>query len=399
MAAPAQAASGAPGTSWDHHLRSTPETLHWGGFPIDAEPGLIIRPGETVRIDTLSHQGFTNPDVHPYDYFGAFGVGPEEVLPDGVAFWESLPDRIATGRRYGGHVLTGPIFVEGAEPGDTLAIDILANDTRVPYGFNNTGPTTGVMATFYPGRREGDAGLDIPADIPPDLPAGVWPDVHTHLYRTGLYRGREVVLFDDDIRVPTRPFMGIMAVASPTGEFIGNTEGEPPPATGVQNSTPPGRFGGNMDVRDLNVGTTLFLPVFQPGGQVFVGDPHSAQGDGEVSGTAVEHSLSGTFRLSVVRDTPTELPWAETDTHWILMGIHWDLHRAMRIAVERTVDFLVTTQGMTVPKAYSFASIAVNYHNAEVVDRTQVVTGYVPKDVFVGRRRPRARRRPRPAIG
>lgn len=398
MADPAQA-SGATGTVWDHHLRSTPETLHWGGFPIDAEPGLVIRPGETVRIDTLSHQGFTDPDIHPHDYFGAFGVGPEEILPDGVAFWESLPDRIATGRRYGGHVLTGPVYVEGAEPGDTLAIDILANDTRVPYGFNNTGPATGVMATSHPGRREGDAGVDIPTDIPTDLPAGVWPDVRTHLYRTGLYRGLEAVLFDDDIRVPTRPFMGIMAVASPTGEFIGNTEDAPPPATGVQSSTPPGRFGGNMDVRDLNAGTTLFLPVFQPGGQVFVGDPHSAQGDGEVSGTAVEHSLSGTFRLSLVKDTPTELPWAETDTHWILMGIHWDLDRAMRIAVERTVDFLVTTQGMTVPKAYSFASIAVNYHNAEVVDQTQVVTGYVPKDVFVGRRRPPARRRTRPAIG
>lgn len=398
MADPAQA-SGATGTVWDHHLRSTPETLHWGGFPIDAEPGLVIRPGETVRIDTLSHQGFTDPDIHPHDYFGAFGVGPEEILPDGVAFWESLPDRIATGRRYGGHVLTGPVYVEGAEPGDTLAIDILANDTRVPYGFNNTGPVTGVMATSHPGRREGDAGVDIPTDIPTDLPAGVWPDVRTHLYRTGLYRGLEAVLFDDDIRVPTRPFMGIMAVASPTGEFIGNTEDAPPPATGVQSSTPPGRFGGNMDVRDLNAGTTLFLPVFQPGGQVFVGDPHSAQGDGEVSGTAVEHSLSGTFRLSLVKDTPTELPWAETDTHWILMGIHWDLDRAMRIAVERTVDFLVTTQGMTVPKAYSFASIAVNYHNAEVVDQTQVVTGYVPKDVFVGRRRPPARRRTRPAIG
>ncbi|PZG15183.1 acetamidase/formamidase family protein [Nonomuraea aridisoli] len=393
VAAPAHASPGDKGgrhgpkpAKWDHHLRSTPDNLHWGGFPIGWEPGLTMRSGQTVRVDTLSHQGFTNPDIHPRDYFGAFGVEPDEILPDGVAFWETLPERVATGRRYGGHVLTGPIYVEGAEPGDTIVVDILDIDTRVPYGFNNTAPTGGVMATFYPGWREGDEGLDIPAEIPPGLPAGVWPDVRTHLYRTGMHRGEEVVFFSDDIIIPTQKFMGIIAVASPTGEFIGNTEDEPPPAGGVQNSTPPGRFGGNMDVRDLCVGTKLYLPVFQPGAQIFIGDPHSCQGDGEVSGTAVEHSLAGTFRITVIKNVETELPWAETDDHWMMMGIHWDLDRAMRIAVEKTVDFLVTTQDLTVPKAYSFASIAVNYHNAEVVDRTQVVTGYIPKDVFKRRR-------------
>jgi acetamidase/formamidase len=329
-----------------------------------------------------SHQGFTNPAVNPRDYFGAFGVKPHEILGDGLAFWRTLPARQATNRQYGGHVLTGPIYVDGAQPGDTLAIDILDIDTRVPYGFNNTAPTSGVMAEFYPGWRAGDAGLDMPAEIPSTMPAGVWPDVRQHLYRTGTYRGKEVVFFGDGIMIPTHKFMGIIAVASPTGEFIGNTEDAPPPATGVQNSTPLGKFGGNMDVRDLNVGTTLYLPVFQPGGQIFIGDPHSCQGDGEVSGTAVEHSLSGTFKVTLHKRVATELPWAENDDHWIIMGIHWDLDRAMRSAVEKTVDFLVTTQGRTVPKAYSFASIAVNYHNAEVVDRTQVVTGYIPKAVF-----------------
>ncbi|WP_370614434.1 acetamidase/formamidase family protein [Mumia qirimensis] len=378
---------GRPGRAkWDHHLKSTPDNLHLGGFPIDWEPGLTMRSGQTVRVDAVSHQGFTNASIHPHDYFGAFGVKAKEVLDDGVAFWETLPERDATGRRYGGHVLTGPMYVEGAEPGDTIAIDILDIDTRVPFGFNNTAATGGVMATFYPGWREGDQGLDIPAEIPPGLPAGVWPDVRTHLYRTGMHRGEEVVFFSDDIIIPTHKFMGIIAVAPPTGEFIGNTEDAPPPATGVQSSTPPGKFGGNMDVRDLIVGTTLYLPVFQPGAQIFVGDPHSCQGDGEVSGTAVEHSLAGTFRIKLHKKVETELPWAEDDDHWIMMGIHWDLDRAMRIAVEKTVDFLVTTQGLTAPKAYSFASIAVNYHNAEVVDRTQVVTGYIPKSVFKRRR-------------
>ncbi|WP_345632357.1 acetamidase/formamidase family protein [Rugosimonospora acidiphila] len=333
-----------------------------------------MRSGEIVRVDALSQQGLTGSQ-NPVDYFGAFGIKPEEVLPDAIAFWETLPARRAANQNYGGgHIMTGPIYVKGAEPGDTLAIEYLALDTRVDYGFNGTSPTSGVMATTYPGWRAGDAPLDIPSDA------------LTHMYRTGMWRGQEVVHFSDTIKIPTRKFMGTIAVAPPTGEFVGNTPDAAPPATGVQSSTTPGKFGGNMDNRDLTVGTTLYLPVFQPGAQLFMGDCHSVQGDGEVSQTAVEHSLSGTFRLSVLKNTPTELPWAETDTDWIIMGIDWDLDRATKIAVEKTIDFLGRTQGMTVAQAFSFASLAVNYHVTEVVDRTQVVSGYIPKSVFTASR-------------
>jgi acetamidase/formamidase len=358
---------------WDHHLRSTPDNLHWGGFPIDATPGVTMKSGEVVRVDALSQQGLTSSSMSPVDYMAQFGIPAKEVLADATAFWETLPARRAANQNYGGgHILTGPVYVRGAEPGDTLAIEYLALDTRVDYGFNGTSPTSGVMATTYPGWRDGDAPLDIPSDL----------QSRTHIYRTGIWRGKEVVHFSNTIKIPTHKFMGTIAVASPTGEFVGATFDAPPPATGVQSSTEPGKYGGNMDNRDLTIGTTLYLPVWQPGGLLFMGDSHSVQGDGEVSQTAVEHSLSGTFRITVLKDTPNELPWAETDTDWLIMGIDWDLDRATKIAVQKTIDFLGRTQGMSVAEAFSFASIAVNYHVSEVVDKTQVVTGYIPKSVF-----------------
>lgn len=355
---------------WDHHLRSTPENLHWGGFPIGWEPGVTMKSGEIVRVDVLNQQGLTG-STSPVDYFGGFGIRPEEVLPDAIAFWETLPARRAANQQYGGHVLTGPIYVEGAEPGDTIAIEILAMDARVDYGFNSTSPTSGVMAPTYPGYREGDRVLDIPSDQ------------RTHCYRSGIWKGKEVIHFSDTVKVPANKFMGIIGVASPDGEFVGNTPTDPAPATGVQGSTPPGKFGGNMDNHDLTVGATLYLPVWQPGAQVFMGDSHMAQGDGECSQTAVEHSCSGTFRITLLKNERSVLPWAETDTDWLLMGIDWDLDRAMKIAVYQTIDFLERTQGMTAAQAYSLASVAVNYRVSEVVDRTQVVTGYIPKSIFI----------------
>ena len=368
-----------PGAA-EHVLRSTPENIFWGGFPIDSPPGITIDSGDTVRVDTISGSGFTNPEVTPEEFWAQFGVGPDEILADGKAFWESLPGRESLG---GPHLLTGPVYVEGAEPGDTVEIEVLDLDTRVPFGINLTGPTSGVMAEDYPGWREGDEPLDIEPEIPEGAPGGVLPDVRQHLYRTGEHQGDEVVFFDDGVVIPQQPHMGVMAVAPPAGEFIGRTPDAAPPESGVQISTPPGKFGGNLDVRDLTEGSTLYLPVFQNGAQIFLGDAHSAMGDGEVSGTAVEHSLSGTFRVTVHKDREIDGPWAEDADHWIMMGIDWDLDRAMRFAVQDTVDFLVQEKGMTPAKAYSFASINVNYRAAEVVDGTQVVTGLIPKDVFV----------------
>lgn len=378
----------------DHVVRSTPANVVWGEFPSDRPPVIVVRPGETVRIDTLSHAGATqganlgaaagNESNHPVAYLAQFGVKSNQVLQDVIDFWTSGPGRLRTGR--GGHILTGPVYVEGAEPGDTLEIQVLDLQTRVPYGINNAGPTSGVLASSYAGAAgpfySGSLGAEYPnrgSIEPPAIPA-FGPVGNRNLIWTAKVGGKEVALFDEHITVPLGPFMGIMAVA-PAAPTVGEP-GVTVPL--VQSSTPPGVYGGNMDVKDLGVGTRLFLPVFHSGGLFYTGDPHSAQGDGEVSGTAIEHSLTGVFRFIVHKNTVTTSPWAETDTHYVLMGIDLDLDRAMRIAVQEVVKFLVEEKGLEPGYAYSLASIAVDFHVGEAVDQTQIVTGKIPKSIFSG---------------
>ena len=351
------------GQSTEHFVPSRPETVTWGSYPIDRLPVLTIGSGEIVRIDTLTHAGATQNE-NPETYLGAFGVERDDILDDVIDFWASREGRPREGRS--GHVITGPIAIDGAEPGDMLEIQILELTPRVPYGINNTSPTGGVFSSRYPGAQPGDA----PLDIPPRT---------RHFIRTATVDGRDVALFSPEIHVPLAPFMGIMAVAPATP-----TVGQPGVTVpGVQSSRPPGPFGGNMDLKDLVAGSVLYLPVFQPGALFYVGDPHSAQGDGEVSGTAIEQSLSGVFRFVLHKGEAISGPRAETDTHYILMGIDLDLDRALQMAVREVVSFLVSEKGLTPAKALSLASIAVDFHVAEVVDLTQVVSGQIPKGLFL----------------
>ena len=352
-----------PRRAADHFAASRPENIKWGWFPIDAPPVLTLKSGQTVRIDTLSQAGATQEE-HPAAFLEPYGVGRDEILQDVLDFWASKAD--GARERRGPHLLTGPIYIEGAEPGDMLEVQVLEVSTRVAYGINNTNPSGGVLQESYPGTRPGDPALDIPPRT-------------RHLIRTASVGGREVALFSPDIHVPLAPFMGVMAVA-PRDPVVGQPGVK---VAGVQGSVPPGSFGGNMDLKDLTTGSTLYLPVFHSGARFYVGDPHSAQGDGEVSGTAIEQSLSGVFRFTVHKRRAIAGPRAETATHYILMGIDLDLDSALRMAVLEVVDFLVKEKGLTPAKAFSLASIAVDFHIAEAVDLTQLVSGKIPKSLFL----------------
>jgi acetamidase/formamidase len=341
------------------HLPSRPETVVWGEIPIDRPPALRIKPGTTVTVDTLSHQGATQ-DESPATFLAKLGVAPGDVLTDAVDFWRSRPGRPREGRA--GHILTGPIYIDGAEPGDALEIRIEALSLRTPFGMNGGGPAAGVLGTGYTGTRDGDP---VPAGAP-------------RVIRTRTDNGQGVAVLNDRLVVPLQPFMGIMAVAPPRPVV-----GQPGiTVDGVQSTRPPGAFGGNLDYKDLTTGASLFLPVFHAGAQVYIGDPHSVQGDGEVNGTAIEHSLTGRFTFVLHKGKTLKLPRAETPTHHVVMGIDVDLDRAMRMAVQEAVDYLIAEKHLSPADAYLLASIACDFHVAEAVDLTQVIVGKIPKHVF-----------------
>lgn len=352
----------------NHLVLSSPENLSWGWFPIDKEPVATIRSGQTVEIQTLTGAGLYQ-DFHPVDELKSMGVPESEVLPDLIEFWQTRNSRPREGRA--SHLVTGPIYIEGAEPGDTLEVQVLEIRPRVPWGFNSTRAFSGVMSKTYPGYRDGDTGVDIPPETD-GLPSEEWRIIRTETQDDGL-----VGVYPSGIRVPLAPFMGVMAVA-PVPVL-----GEPGVVVDdVQSSGPPGAFGGNLDVKHLTAGSKLFLPVFHSGARFYVGDPHGAQGDGEVSGLALEQSMTGVFRFILHKNLLSDGPRAETSTHHLVMGIDIDLDRALKKATENVISFLVDRHHIRPSEAFSIASVAVDFTISEAVDGTQVVTAFIPKFIF-----------------
>jgi acetamidase/formamidase len=327
----------------DVRIQSTPQTVVWGYIPSQHPPIMRVRPGQLVEIDTVSHQGMMLR-VDPVAFFGKGGVRSDEVLKDVTDIYGA----VVRGPTAAAHVLTGPIHIEGAEPGDLLEIRVIDIKHRVPYGVNSTNKGTGVL--------------------PELLTEPVFRIIRLDLER-------KVALFSPEIEIPLAPFMGIMAVApAPTVESV--------------SSRPPGAMGGNMDLKQLTRGSTLYLPVFNAGALFFTGDSHAAQGDGEVDGTAIEASLTPTLQFFVHKGQGKDLKWprAETPTHYIAMGIDKDLNLALKSAVQETVDFLMQQKGLDNRAAYAIASIGVDFRIAEAVNLNQMVYGMIPKALFVKER-------------
>jgi len=312
-------------------LQATPQTVAWGHYDATDKPVLTVRSGDTVVIHTL----LTNSPAG----LEKAGVAPGDVEPALRAVYAGVP---AAARGPGGHILTGPIAIEGAQPGDTLEVRIRRIDLAIPYAYNAFRYGAGFLTDDFPYARM----RIIPLDAK-----------------------RTVAQFAPGITVPLAPFFGSMGVA-------------PPPAFGRYDSAPPTIIGGNMDDKALVAGTTLFLPVHAPGALFQVGDGHAAQGNGEVDITALETSLVGTFEFILHKAQPLPYPRAETPTGYIAMGFDDDLSNATRKAVRNMIDFLVTARGMTRDDAYMLISVAGDVEVTELVDRNKGVHVVVPKALF-----------------
>ena len=323
----------------DATLRSTPETVSWGWIAADRAPVLRVKSGQTVRIDTVSHQGLNTPR-DPVAFFGAAGVAPGEVLKDASEIYRAVRRE----DRAGPHILTGPIHVEGAQPGDMLEVRVLDVAIRVPYGVNATGPGSGAVPDLLTKAEQKIIHLDLK---------------------------RNVALFARDVEVPLAPFMGIVAVA-------------PPPRLKRVSTKPPGAFGGNIDFKHLVAGSTLYLPVFNEGALFYTGDGHACQGDGEVDGTAIEISLTPTLQLIVHKGAGKSMNWprAEDAANCYSMGMGPTLDEALKNAIREAVDFLKGRAGLSTAEAYALCSLAVDFRIGEAVNNVQLVYGVIPKRLF-----------------
>ena len=338
LAAAAFGCTGAAAATYK--LEPTPATIAWGHYDAASTPALRIRSGDTVVMHTLIT---SNPNA-----LEKGGVAPGDVEPALRTAFDQVP---ASERGPGGHILTGPIYVEGAEPGDTLEIRIDRIDLAIPYAYNAFRYGAGFLTDDFPYARF----KIIPLDAK-----------------------RMIARFGPGIEVPLHPFFGSMGVA-------------PPPAFGRYDSAPPTIIGGNMDDKALVAGTRLFLPVFVPGALFQAGDGHAGQGNGEVDITALETSLVGTFSFILHKGAPpapgapAPYPRAETPTHYIAMGFDDDLSHATRKALRNMIDFLVAERGMTRDDAYMLVSVAGDVEVTELVDRNKGVHVMLPKSLFTGR--------------
>lgn len=337
---------------YDVHIPFTPENAILGHFSATKPPVAVVKSGTVVRIDVGGgvRWGDGDPDAWLKQNGIAQSLEDLPALQESIRVLAETPNRLPPppgsppNARPGGHMINGPIYIEGAEEGDTLEVRILSVTPRIPYG--------------TVGARPGSGGL-------PDLV----PRPYMKVVPLDLKRNAGV--FDETVEIPLGPFMGVMGTCPP------DTEGP------LRRSGPPGRFGGNLDCKELTAGSTLYLPVFKEGALFYTGDCHAAQGDGEITVNAIETSNTCTLQFILHKGRRLAAPRAETPTHYITFGLDPDLDGAMRMAMTETLDFLQEKQGYDFFEAYALTSIGVDFRVTQVVDGTLGIHAMIPKKLFV----------------
>lgn len=305
-------------------LEAGPKTCHWGFFDANLPPVVTIKSGDEITVNTVSG----GPQVLPDESF--------YIPPELLELHQQGPPAMP------GHILTGPIAVEGAKAGDVLQVDILDVQLRQDWGYNVIRPLSGTL--------------------PMDFDA-------THLNILPLDAAANEATLPWGTKLPLSPFFGVMGVA-------------PPAAWGRISTIEPRAHGGNIDNKELVAGTTLYLPVHTDGALFSCGDGHAAQGDGEVCVTAIETALQGRFRLTVQRDMDVTYPQAETPTHMITMGMHSDLDQCVEIALRRMITVVAQKAGVTRAQAYMLCSLAGDLRITQTVNREKGVHMMMAKNLL-----------------
>jgi acetamidase/formamidase len=307
-----------------HHLHSSPETVHWGWFDAALPHVLTVASGDRVTVESLSG----GPANLPGEGF--------EVPP------ELLQVHAKSQRRVPGHILTGPIGVQGAQPGDVLEVRIIDVQLRQDWGYTFVRPLAGALPEEVQAFEQIISRLD---------------------------REKKTGLLPWGLELPLRPFFGVMGVA-------------PPPAWGAISSIQPRAHGGNLDIKELLPGATLYLPVHSEGAGFSVGDGHAVQGDGEICVTAIETALTGTFELHVRKDLRLDWPAAETPSHLITTGMDPSLDAAAKAALRRMVDRVVQETGLSRARAMMLMSLAADVRVSQLVNEHKGIHVMMPKSVL-----------------
>ena len=316
-------------SSRTHELKLLPGNVHWGYYDPTVKPALRVASGDSIRVETMLARGVQR--------LRAAGV-PDAEIPNALKVVENTVKE----RGPGAHPLTGPIWIESAEPGDTLEVKIIGFEFLHPYGVSGFIPNNGTL--------------------PDDF-----PHVALKLVRVDPRAG--TAAFGPGITLKLAPFFGSIGVA-------------PHPLVVRVSSGPPGPHAGNLDNKELVAGSTLYLPVHVAGALLSMGDGHALQGDGEVTLTALETSLRGTVQVTVLKGKHLNWPRAETPTHYIAMGLHTDLDEAARLATREMIDFLVAEKGMNRDDAYILCSLAMDLHVTQLVDGIKGVHAMLAKGIF-----------------
>ena len=338
-----------------HKLRATPETIHWGYFDAARAPALKIKSGDLVQAEAVTHHAGDDPDL---------------MMDQGVkAIFDGVPPE---DRNPGVHIMTGPIYLEGAKAGDILEVRFLSMTPRCRYGSNLAANWGYLYKEFGEKERVTIYGIDSSGTTAEALYAYDFPG--KYLVPGTVTRcpecDRQKAL--EGVRIPVRPHLGTAGVA--------------PNANGRVSTIPPGVHGGNIDNWRIGAGATMYYPIQVDGALFSIGDPHISQGDGELSGTAIEASLDVMFQLILRKDFTFPSPLLETPKYWIAHGFHEDLNVAMRAASLDMLHLLNEHQGLSRNDAYSLMSVAADFAVTQVVDGRQGVHVRIPRSIFPARR-------------